>query len=109
MAKSAKYRTLTTIDGTEMIFFPKGFKNTVNERIEMDKRAGVGTTQASLFESMSGQIHKSVEAIRNYYKGYNGPDDFETLQCIATFLAVSVMNLLRPKHVDVPVIEPMSD
>ncbi len=107
MAKSEKYRTLTTIDGTEMIFFPRGFKDSVNQKLEKEKLSGNNMTQTLLFENLSEEIHKSVEAVRNYYKGYNGPDDIETVKLMATFLAVSFMAMLRPKYITTDLPEPV--
>ena len=92
---SKKFKVLEVKNGTEYVFSSFAFKKCVNAYKSKEKNAGKNTSVEQIYEAIADSAHVSVDAVKNWMYGKNGPADLETVKDLATTLNVDYMELLK--------------
>jgi len=87
--RSISYRTFL-IDNKKYSFSLKGFNNAINNYKDKTKTIKLN----DIFQDIADNLHISVEAIKKWRAGYNGPSNIEMIKNIASFLECDYKDLL---------------
>jgi len=92
---SKKFKVLEVVKGNEYVFSSFAFKkcvNTYKAKVKMDK---TDISVEQIYETIADSAHVSVDAVKNWMYGKNGPADLETVKHLAEVLKVDYMELLK--------------
>ncbi len=94
MAKSLSFRSFN--DGKSDIQFSSIlFRAKLNEWKERKRREdGRKRTNEDVYEVIADMAHVSTDAVKNWYKGSNGPSDLQTVKSIASALEINYEELV---------------
>lgn len=91
--KSNTYRIIYTDKNADYVFNSFAFKAELNKR-KNGYREGQKITFQEIFEELAEQLNVSVEAVKRWKQGYNGPSDIDIVKQIASYLEIDYMVLL---------------
>ncbi|MCQ2771233.1 MAG: helix-turn-helix transcriptional regulator [Clostridia bacterium] len=93
--------------GVKYSFKTNGFCDAM-EKFRTEHAARYKST-TSVMEYLADNLDLSVDAIKHWKNGHNGPSDFETIEKIADLLEVDVKLIARKSHRDMDLYPDMSE
>ena len=93
---SRKFKVLEVVDGKEYVFSPFSFKSSLSKFKAERKEQGINSEDA--FAELAEVAYVSVDALKNWMYGKNGPADLETVKRISTKLEINYMDLLKEQE-----------
>lgn len=109
--KSGNYKVLTDSTGKECRFNSNAFydavlnkKRVCNSEARKTKRMTVQT----LIDQIASEAGVSFDAVNNWYRGYNGPSDYESVIAAAKVLDIPESALVIPVSNEKKVVREMS-
>lgn len=95
---SKKFKVLEVKNGTEYLFSPFAFKKCVNTYKAKVRTERTNISVEQTYEAIADSAHVSVDAVKNWMYGKNGPADLETVKHLAEVLKVDYMDLLKAQE-----------
>lgn len=92
--RSNHFKKLVDETGKEYLFNNNAFKFYLKSFVSQSKKEGNSITINNVIEEISLKENLSVEAIKNWMYGYNGPSDMEAVKTIATVVPIDYKDLL---------------
>lgn len=94
MAISKRFKVIEEENGVNYIFSNRDFKIQVGKRQNSSSDSSNKITQEQIFEELAEKLHKSAEAVRQWFRGNNGPSDIDVVKDIANYFGVDYKELL---------------
>ena len=82
-------------EGSKYQFSSVNFNAFVNMKKYKGNEEGVKFTKAKITEELAEGLHVSIDAIKNWLYGYNGPTDVEQVKAIGEYLDIDYLCLLQ--------------
>ena len=93
MAKSMNFRTFS--DGGDPVCFSSlKFRTEFDRFVNQEKEEGRKCTKESIFNIIAEKACVSVEAVKKWRLGHNGPSDLDTIKKVASVLKTDYHNLI---------------
>lgn len=93
---SKRFKVLEIVDGKEYVFSPFAFKSNMSQFKAKRKEQGKASEDA--FAEIAEAAYVSVDALKNWMYGKNGPADLETVKRVSAKLEVNYMDLLKEQE-----------
>ena len=90
-----KFKVLTDMDGKEYRFSSLAFKNCIRKKVLSDKDKGIKSSGEIVKSIIAEKLCVSVDAVKNWQCGHNGPADIEMVKEIASVLEIEYKELLE--------------
>lgn len=94
--KSKQFRTLEEIDGIKYRFDHAAFSDAIRDCSMRKKCRDKTYNQSRLMNELSELVCVSLDAIKNWKQGYNGPNSIDMVKTMADMLEVDYNDLLSP-------------
>lgn len=100
MKTKKAFRRLRDEEGKFYTFLTKGFHDVVIEYVKKKKDAAKDCryTFSMCFEELAKVVSVTPDSVKNWYRGYNGVNSFETIQAMAAFFQVDYHLLLKAEE-----------
>lgn len=92
---SKKFKILEVREGKEYVFSSFSFKVNVQKYKSEKKSQGQKVSNEWIWESIAQEVHVTMDSIRNWMYGKNGPSDLESVKAIARYLNIDYHDLLK--------------
>ncbi len=102
MGKSKEFRSFIDDDGDVVRFSPIFFRRSIDSFISQKKESGEKYTKEKFYEDVAKALMYSIDAIKNWAKGANGPNDFDIIRKLARYMGIDYRDLLVDEN-DEPV------
>ena len=89
MMKQNEHKRIYKHNGMQMVFNPTGLQSAITT-----KHRERNITKTALMEELAMKMGISVETIRGWHKGKNGPIDYATVESLADALGLSDISIL---------------
>lgn len=88
------FKNLTDNDGKKYKFSDYSFRQYINRYIELLRNSGNKVTKECVYQEIANTVSVTIDAVKNWLKGSNGPGDIEIVKEIAEYLEVPYKELL---------------
>ena len=85
-------------DGIKLQFASKELLKQINQRKYYFQSSGKKTTKAAIMNEIADLLCVSVEAVKNWMYGYNGPSDVEQVKPLANYFDIDYHQLLEKEE-----------
>ncbi len=94
MAISDRFRVVYKDDDIEYVFSPRAFKHQIDECYAEARRRGIKKTKEQIKDEIAEKTSRSVESVRQWSRGFNGPGDIDIIKDIAQYFGIDFKDLL---------------
>lgn len=94
MAISDRFRVIYEENDIEYVFSPRAFKYYIDEHYSASRRNGIKKTKEQIRDEIAEKTARSVEAVRQWVRGFNGPGDLDIVKDIAAYFGIDFKELL---------------
>lgn len=94
MAISDRFRVVYEDNDIEYVFSPRAFKYHIDEYYAEARRKGIKKTKEQIRDEIAEKTSRSVESVRQWSRGFNGPGDIDIVKDIAAYFGIDFKGLL---------------
>ena len=92
---SKGFRKLVDDDGKEYVFSCEKFNDVISKhQMILQAKSGHRVSKLSIYEDLSNKLYISLDTIRNWVRGRNGPSNLEDTKKLAEFIQIDYHELL---------------
>ena len=89
------FRKLVDVDGKEYVFSCEKFNDAISkQQMILQAKSRHRVSKLSIYEDLSNKLYISLDTIRNWVRGRNGPSNLEDTKKLAEFIQIDYHELL---------------